>query len=257
MRSRRQEARHAGLGEHVTPTTAGLLAWWFDPGRASARAGLAFNEAQQRAIVDTITRHETECRQHRVAPPRHRVNLVDEADRIPVLLALMLWQLLNHAAARAAGEHDPRFTRHFVLITPDHESRARLLEALHGQPLAGTDNARDFGTAELVRLADLLAPEEHRDPVYAVMCSSACNGAAIEPTSQGDDWIVITNLPLPSRAALAHLPQLMVFAHEAPAAGAGQQDTAAQRRKRLRRIVSLHGKPCMEVVFCGPVDSAC
>lgn len=251
MRSRGHEAHHAGLWEQVTPTTAGLLQWWFDAGNLPARRGLAFNEAQRQAILDTIARHETGGRQHRVAPPRYRLPLADDTDRMPVLLALMLWQLLNHTTARAAGLHDPRFTRHFLAIAPDSQARDGLQDALHGQPLAGGHGARDFGTADLVRRADLFMPEQHRDLVYAFVCGSAGIEATIGPGPEQDHCVVLTDQPLRSLAGLADLPQLMVFAHEAPSPGA-----AAQGRKRLRRAVSLHGKPCMEVVFAGPVHSA-
>lgn len=251
MRSRGHEARHAGLWEQVTPTTAGLLQWWFDAGNMPARRGLAFNEAQRQAILDTITRHETGSRQHRVAPPRHRIRLADDTDRMPVLLALMLWQLLNHTTARAAGLNDPRFTRHFLAVTPDSQAREHLQHALHGQPLAGGHGARDFGTADLVRRADLFMPEHHRDLVHAFVCSSAGIEATLGPGPGQDHWVVLTDQPLQTLASLAGLPQLMVFAHEAQSPGA-----TAQGRRRLRRVVSLHGKPCMEVVFAGPADNA-
>lgn len=249
MSGQRREAAHDRLRDHMTPTTAGLLRWWFGADRVQARRRCAFTEGQRHAIVHTIASHEAAHNQHRVAPPRHRVNLADETERVQVLLALMVWQLLNLADARAAGAHDPRFTRHFAVITTHRATRDHLLNALWGQLLAGGEGARDFGTAGAVRCADLLIPEARRDEVYAFLCGSARGGESSGQKFPGEDLIAITDQRLETLACLVHLPQLMVFAIETGDAVGGQENAAAAGRKQLRRLVSLHGKPCMEVVF--------
>lgn len=245
MRSHRLEAGNAGLPDNVTPTSASLLRWWFDrpPGQ-----GPRFDDQQRRAILGTIVQHEKVVRKHRVAPPRHRLNLADDAGTTPVVLALLLWQLLNHTDTRATGRHDPRFTGHFVAITPHRIARDRLLDALWGRPLDDGDGARDFGTAELVRCADLFIPPARRDEVYAFLCGSACSGT-FGPTTEDEAWIVIGSGRLQSPADLARLPHLMVFAQELPSADPGPESAATSARRQLRRVVSMHGKPCMEVVF--------
>lgn len=233
------------------PTTAGLLRWWFAADRAQAHGRCSFSEGQRQAIVDTIESHETSPSRHWVAPPRHRLNLTDGTERVQVLLALLVWQLLNHADARATAANDPRFTRHFVVTTPSRLVRDHLLDALWGQPLAGGGGARDFGTAEAVRCADLLIPEARRDEVYAFLCGS---GSSIGQTMPDGDLIVITDQRLATLACLARLPRLMVFAHEMSDAASGHEGAATAGRKQLRRLVSLHGKPCMEVVFSDAPD---
>jgi len=252
MRSHRREAGQAELLDNVTPTTASLLQWWFGAGQAQARGGLAFTETQQQAIVNTIAQHETACRQHRVAPPRHRVNLHHELDKVQVMLALLLWQLLNHADADAAGLSDPRFTRHFVAIVPCRSARERLMDALWGQALTGGDGARDFSSADLVRFAEQLIPEARRDEVHAFMCGAALIGRA----NADEDWIVITEQPLETLNGLARLPHLMVFAHEARSHETVHLNATTAGRRQLRRLVSMHGKPCMEVVFPDPASEA-
>lgn len=249
MSSHRRKAGEASL---FTPTTTSLLRWWFGAEEVHARGGLAFTETQRQAIAATIARHEPANRQHRVAPPRHRVCLADDLDTVRVLLALLVWQLLNHTDARALGLNDPRYTRHFVAISPCRPTRERLLDALWGQPMPGGLGARDFGTADLVRFADLLIPAARRDEVYAFVCG--CE--AIEHGSAGAELLAITGQRLDSIPDLARLPHLMVFELEAHSQEPAHVPAATAGRQQLRRVVSMHGKPCMEVVFSHPTRCA-
>lgn len=249
MSDQRPKTRQAGLWEHLTPTTAGLLRWWLAADRVQTHGRCSFSEDQRQAIVDTIESHETTHSQRRVAPARHRLTLADETEHVQVLLALLVWQLLNHADARAAGVNDPRFTRHFAVTTPSQWVRDRLLDALWGQVLVGGGGARDFGHANVVRCADMLIPEARRDEVYAFLCASASSGEGFGQQPPDKNLIIITDQRLATPACLAQLPQMMVFAMEMSDAAGGHENAATMGRKRLRRLVSLHGKPCMEVVF--------
>ena len=67
-----------------------------------ARAGLNFLPAQRWAILKTIAAHEAPGTRQADAPLLHRVRLPAGAGRVRVLLALLVWQLLNHTDALAA-----------------------------------------------------------------------------------------------------------------------------------------------------------
>lgn len=243
---------HAGLLERVTPTTADLLRWWFGHPQVRARAGLNFLPAQRWAILKTIAAHEAPGTRPADAPLLHRVKLPAGAGRIQVLLALLVWQLLNHTDALAAHVDDPRFTRHFMAVAPTPLARDRLLGAFCGQPLPGGHGARDFGTADLVRLAGLLIPAARRAEVFGFACGSVCSGADMDRMAPTDGVVAITDGRLEALEWLARLPDLMVFdadeqRHHGPARVDGV--TRAAWRQHLRRIAAARDGRCVHVVF--------
>lgn len=242
---------NAGLLERVTPTTADLLRWWFGHEQLGARAGLNFLPAQRWAILKTIAAHEAPGTRQADAPLLHRVRLPAGAGRVRVLLALLVWQLLNHTDALAAQVDDPRFTRHFMAVAPHPLARDRLLGAFCGQPLPGGHGARDFGTADLVRLAGLLIPAGRRDEVFAFVCGSVNSGADMDRMAPADGVVAITDGRLEALEWLARLPDLMVFDAEERHHGPVRVDgvTRAAWRQHLRRIAAARDGRCVHVVF--------
>ncbi len=252
------ETGTARLLEQVTPTTAALLRWWFGHERVRSRAGLNFHEAQRRAILHTIAAHELPGEAPPQAPLLHRVRLPAGVGRIRVLLALLVWQLLNHGDALASRTADPRFTRHFMAVAPHPHARDRLLSAFRGQPLPGAPGARDFGTADLVRLADLLVPTARHDEVFGFACGSVCSGADVERMVPADGVMAITDGRLEALEWLARLPDLMVFDDELHPPRPARVDgvSRAAWRDHLQRIASAAPGRCVQVVFSdAPLDS--
>jgi type III restriction enzyme len=248
----------AELLERVTPTTAVLLRWWFGHEQVRSRAGLNFHEARRRAILHTIVAHELPGEAPPRAPLLHRVRLPAGVGRIRVLLALLVWQLLNHSDALASGIDDPRFTQHFMAVVPRPVARDRLLSAFRGQPLPGARGARDFGTADLVRLAELLLPTARRDEVFGFACGSVCSGADVERMAPADGVVAITDGRLEALEWLARLPDLMVFDDEMPFSGPTRVDGVrrAAWRDHLQRIAAAAPGRCVQVVFSdAPLDS--
>ncbi|WP_300653736.1 hypothetical protein [Hydrogenophaga sp.] len=241
------------VSQNVTPTTAELMRWWFDPRSPRDRTGPGFHEEQRRMILQTIARHEA---LHGNAPARvrpvHRVALPPGIDPMRVLLALMLWQLLNRNDALAAGRDDPRFTNHFVAVAHHAAARERLFDAFCGEPVPGAHGARNFGTAGLVRQAELLIPDHRRNEVYGFVCASVCSGAQFVRQPMSDGVIAITDGRLEVLECLARLPRAVVFDDETRpplrAPGTGNATGPAWRR-HLRRMASTREGPCTQVVF--------
>lgn len=244
--------------ERVTPTTAELLHWWFGHEQVRARAGLNFHEAQRRAILRTIAAHEVPDEQPLLAPLLHRVRLPAGVGRLRVLLALLVWQLLNHSDALASHTGDPRFTRHFMAMAPHPLARDRLLGAFRGQPLPGGQGARDFGTADLVRLAELLVPTARRDEVFGFACGSVCSGSDVERMAPDGGVLAIADGRLEALEWLARLPDLMVFDDQVRHPGTLRVDSVSRAawREHLQRIASAGQGRCVQVVFSdAPFDS--
>lgn len=213
MRSLRRKSGTAGLPGTLTPTSASLLRWWFDREGTLSRGGPAFDEQQQQAITDTIVRHETAPLARKLVSPRYHLPVPDAAARSRVFLALLVWQLLNHNDARAASLNDTRFTQHFIVIAQGNQ-RIHLLNALWGRPLSGGEGARDFGSADLVRWADLLIPESRRDEVYAFVCGSEGMARAPGTPTAEDEPIVVHGQRLAAPLDITQLLRPMVFADD-------------------------------------------
>lgn len=241
------------VSQPVTATTAALLHWWFGPRWPRARLGMGFHEEQRQAILRTIATHE--ALEVDVPPeerPVHRVALPPGIDPMRVLLALLLWQLLNHHDALAAGVDDTRFTNQFIAVAHHADARDRLFRAFCGEPVPGGQGARDFGTAGLVRLAELLIPAHRRDEVYGFVCAHACSGAQFVQRPLSDGVIAITDGRLEVMECLARLPRVMVFDDDMrPLSGVHGPGGVTSRvwRQQLRRIASTRDEPCAQVVF--------
>ncbi|WP_332744134.1 hypothetical protein [Hydrogenophaga sp.] len=241
------------VSQRLTPTTAALLQWWFDPPSTQARGGLGFHEEQRRAILATITAHEA---LEGDAPPHerpvHRVALTIGIDQTRVMLALLIWQLLNRTDALAAGHDDPRFTNRFLAVAHHARARDHLLGTFCGLPVPGGLGARDFGTSGLVRLAELLIPASRRDEVYGFVCAHVCSGAQFVHRPAHGGVIAITDGRLEALECLARLPRVMVFDDETrpPLWAPSNSDvTSPAWRQHLRRIASARDELCAQVVF--------
>jgi type III restriction enzyme len=267
----------SGLLERVTPTTADLLAWWFGPERVGARARQNFDRAQRQAILDTVFAHEVAGPDRGHGPFHHAcygVELATDADRTAVLHALLVWQLLNLLQARASGRDDPRFTQRFLVVASGLIAYERLLGAFCGLPLAGGHGARDFGTSELVRRADLLIPEASRHAVFGFVNSHVCGHTdlGVKTSSEGgliaiahrrrlvegrddDDQGLRRRARGQALRFLAQLPDLMVFNDEAhPIPGFGRDRATAELawQASLHRIAAPKGPRFVQVDFSAP-----
>lgn len=241
------------VSQPVTATTAALLQWWFGPRWPRVRSGMGFHEEQRQAILRTIATHEALDVD---APPEerpvHRVALPPGIDPMRVLLALLLWQLLNHHDALAAGVDDTRFTNQFIAVAHHADARDRLFGAFCGEPVPGGHGARDFGSSGLVRLAEMLIPVNRRDEVYGFVCAHVCSGAQFVQRPMGDGVIAIADGRLEVMECLARLPRVMVFDDETRAPFAANHPggvTSLVWRQQLRRIASTRDEPCAQVVF--------
>lgn len=237
----------------VSPTTAALLRWWFDPPSIAARGGWGFHEKQRQAILAAIRAHEAldgPALQH--GGTVHRLALAHGVDQIHVLLALLTWQLLNHLDARAQGRKDARFTSHFMLVAHHACVRSRLFELCAG-PLSGVGfGMRDFGNADLVRLAPLLIPEPRRTAVFNFVRNRTVSGAQYLRHASGDGVLAITDGRLEALECIAHLPEAMVFDDETrPPFFARSEDPGNGMvwRRHLRRVALARAGWGVQVVF--------
>ncbi len=244
------------MSQRITPTTAELLRWWFGPERTEARAGPGFHEAQRGAILRTIAAHEApEVDGPWRGQAVHRVALPAGVDRMPVLLALLVWQVLNRNDARAAGIKDPRFTHHFMAVAPHLTARGRLYNALCGLPAPGDLGTRDFGTADVVRLGELLMPANRREEVHGFVRAHACSGAQAVNRPLADGVIAVTGDRLEALECLARLPDALVFDDETcPPGGAWPEDRASRTawHRHLHQAASAPDGRCVQVVFSDP-----
>lgn len=242
--------------EGVTPTTSALLAWWFGPHRAHARAQVNLDGVQRQAILATIAAHETGGAPHR----RHCLELATGSGRTPVLLALLIWQLVNRMHAQASGCDDPRFARHFLVVAPGLIAYERLLDAFCGHPIPGGLGARDFGAADLVRFSDFYLPPAWRDRVIAFVCGSVCDHNDIGLKATGDGLLALAHRRLlvegrarsPSLQHLGQLSELMVFddeAHPIPGLVRAGCTTDVAWQACLHRIASGKGSRYAQVNF--------
>ncbi len=220
--SRGLETGAAELFEHVTPTTAELLKWWFAEDMVAARRGLNFHEGQKQAILNTIVAHEvlgaqhtqwtlkelyqaaapdallvghrlTEVTQAKHAYPKYCMKMATGTGKTWVLQALIIWQLLNKTHAQAAGIDAPRFTRQFMIVAPGLIVYERLLDAFCGKLIAGTQGTRDFAHSDVAQYAELFIPEAYRETVFGFVRGNVCSKTEIGLKATGNGMIAITN----------------------------------------------------------------
>lgn len=242
------------VAQHMTPTTEALLRWWFDPQGIVPRGGLCFNGRQRHALLDTITAHEAMDRVDLERQrPVHRLHLTLGQDQIQVLLALLIWQLLNANHARAAGIDDPRFTRHFILVGHHARIRERLFCALRGAPSDAT-GARDFSTSDLAQQAAMLIPPRHRIEVCDFVRAHIRGTGQLPTHTDGVGVIVICDGRVDALENLARLRHAMLFDDETrpPYWPRGEDGAQAMAwRGQLRRFAAARRGHGVQVVFTG------
>lgn len=179
---------HAGhsdsiLAPRLTPTTAALLRWWCSVEYCSTRV-YNFHAGQRQAILHTVLAHELlqtddpEWLYHLACDPIRAWAEAAPASGSPmryagyvlrmapgsglrwVAQALLVWQWANHAAARASGHDDPRFSSDFALFAANSVVRSRLLDALFGT--LDEHGQRDAARSSPLRNAALFLPPSQR-----------------------------------------------------------------------------------------------
>jgi len=239
-----------------TPTTSALLRWWFDEEAICRRGGHGFHDQQRRVIQDTIATHEAmNERSLHLEQPMHRLALTEETHQIEVLLALMVWQLLNYNDAHAAGVADARFTHHFIAVASLERTRERLRQVFFGQPQSTDGRERDFGTSDLVRLSQRLIPPSRQKEVLAFVRANAFNGAQFTSHAQDHGVIALTDGRVEALECLARLPHAMVFDDDTrPPQLAPFEDVrhGLAWRHHVRRFASTRHGTGVQVVFTQP-----
>ena len=202
----------AEILELVTPVTAELLRWWFGADACASRR-LNFHEGQRQAILNAIVAHEVlgtsslldlyrqaapeallsgtrmaEVDQAKHRYPKYCVKMATGTGKTWVLLALLIWQMLNKSAAAENGIDDARFTRQFLIVAPGLIVYDRLLDAFCGKM---RDGARDFATSDVVACAELFLPESRREQVFGFVHLNVCDKKNIGARANG--MIAIAN----------------------------------------------------------------
>lgn len=240
--------------QHVTPTTAALLQWWFRPHTDAPGAGL--QESQRQLLLQAISAHEAPGSvPSQPTRPAHRLALTDSEPKLQALLALLVWQLLNHLDARTAGRHDPRFTDQFVLVAPDTSARDRLLDALCGTRMPGLRGGRDFEKADLFRLAPVLIPTARQAEVFCFVRAHTGDDYEHQRKTAHESVIAITDDRLEALECMARLPNAMLFDDETrPPYRDDREDLAIGTawRRQLRRFASTRNGHGAQVVFTHP-----
>jgi type III restriction enzyme len=211
----------ADIYDLVTPTTAELLRWWFLEDICLTRR-FNFHPGQRQAILNSIVAHEVlaatslqalyrqaapdallegktlaEVASAKHAHPKYCLKMATGTGKTWVLQALLVWQLLNANAARAAGTTDPRFTRNFLIVAPGLIVYDRLLDAFCGKLQAGQ---RDFSTSDVARYAELFLPEGLRETVFGFVRANVCAKDEIGLKATGNGLLAITNWHLLAEA---------------------------------------------------------
>jgi hypothetical protein len=241
-----------------TPITTDLLRWWFGEEASCLRGGHGFHDRQRRLTEQTIAAHEAmDGESLRLQQPLHRLALTQEAQQIEVMLALLVWQLLNRNDARAAGIEDPRFTRHFILMAPHHPRRERLQQVFRGLNPTGGHGPRDFATSDLARLTPWLIPTARRQEVHAFVRANVCEGAPSRSQVERGGVIALTDGRVEALECLARLPHAMLFDDETrpPHLAHLQQDPHELGwRHHVRRFALSRRGFGVQVVFSEPPE---
>ena len=201
--------------QSVTPITADLLRYWFDPSFTDIR-DRNFHIGQKQAILNAIYVHEV--LQSKSVPdmysavaeqsemptdgdfinvianqkynfPKYCVKMATGTGKTWVLNALLIWQYLN--AKYASSKSPIRFTKNFLLVAPGLIVYERLLDAFRGKET--NVGKRDFNTSDIKSNEDLFLPEKYRQDIYSFVQNSVADKTEITSKTTGDGLIAITN----------------------------------------------------------------
>ncbi|WP_263143007.1 DEAD/DEAH box helicase family protein [Pseudomonas sp. RIT-PI-AD] len=209
------DEERAEILQRLTPTSAGLLRWWFGAEACAARP-VNFHAGQREAILHTLIAHEVlgaadladlharlglledadptlraELARPRHAHPKYCLKMATGTGKTWVLQALLVWQWANHRAALAEGREDPRFGRRFLVVAPGLVVYERLLDAFLGKRRA--DGGRDADSADLNRHAELFVPPELREPLRQFVLGNLCEKHEIGRKCTGNGLLALTN----------------------------------------------------------------
>jgi type III restriction enzyme len=197
--------------EKVTPTTRGLLEYWFSEGYTDLRQ-INFHEGQKQAILNTIYIHEIiksknifEAYQHfspdlllegdgslgelaktKYSHPKYAIKMATGTGKTFVLQALLIWQYLN-----AKHEHG-NYSKNFLVVAPGLIVYERLLDAFIGKERED-EEGRDFEKSDIFKMQELFIPESYRDEVFGFLKSSVVKKEEIGTKIVGDGLVAITN----------------------------------------------------------------
>lgn len=199
----------------VSPITADLLRYWFEPSFCDVR-DRNFHDGQRQAILNAIYVHEVLKSNSVVDMYAHLSNVTDTsyidqnftdvitADkyRYPkycvkmatgtgktwVLNALLIWQYLN---AKYQTSNGVKYTKNFLLIAPGLIVYERLLDAFRGKEIAL--GRRDFETSDLKSNQELFVPEKYRQDVFSFIQNAVADKKEIGNKTTGGGIIAITN----------------------------------------------------------------
>ena len=198
------------LLEHVTPTTAELLIFWFQQDYCDGRE-LNFHEGQRSAILRIIYAHEVlrcsslrelydraapeamstteifgEVSRTRNSHPKYAAKMATGTGKTWVVNALLIWQYMNHMASPT----DDRFTSNFLLVAPGLIVYDRLLDSFRGSLQKGV---RDFSSSDIFSQRELFVPENFRSQIFGFLQSSIVVKSELGQKVTSSGMLAITN----------------------------------------------------------------
>lgn len=197
--------------DKVTPTTRGLLEYWFSDGYNDLRQ-INFHVGQRQAILNAIYMHEVvksknifEAYQHfspdlllegdgslaelsksKYSHPKYAIKMATGTGKTFVLQALLIWQYLN------AKHEKGNYTKNFLVVAPGLIVYERLLDAFVGKEREDGEG-RDFEKSDIFKMQELFIPESYRDEMFGFLKSSVVKKEEIGTKVVGDGLVAITN----------------------------------------------------------------
>lgn len=214
LTERANEAWESGeMQESVTPVTRHLLDYWFGEAHCEQRER-NFHIGQRQAILNIIYLHEVlkvgkvedyytsiaadlmaiadmqALKKEKYQMPKYAVKMATGTGKTWVMLALMVWQLLN---ARHESESSGRFTKNFLVVAPGLIVYDRLLDAFCGR-IRREDKERAFETCDFYLNKELLLPEMYRPEVFSfIQNNTVTKQEGIGRKTTGEGLIALTN----------------------------------------------------------------
>lgn len=200
--------------EKVTPTTAGLLKYWFGENYVQNRF-LNFHKGQKQAILNTIYLHEIlktksvveiyeQCNKellHKIdlemlckekyRIPKYAMKMATGSGKTWVMNAFFIWQYLNAREERKRGEKSGRYSSNFLLVAPGVIVYDRLLDSYLGKELI--DGSRDVATSDIFKNKELFLPPQYTQTIKSFLQSSVVKKDEIGKKITSDGMIAITN----------------------------------------------------------------
>lgn len=198
--------------QKVTPITAELLRFWFDPDYCGIRKK-NFHNGQRQAILNIIYLHEVVGEKRvvdayeAVAPdllpvadlaqlskdkysfPKYAIKMATGTGKTWVMHALIIWQLLN---ARHEAERSGRYTQRFLIVAPGLIVYERLLDAFCGRQ-TDVESPRSAETNDYALNSELFLPPQFRDEVSSFVQTNTVAKEDIGRKVTGEGLIALTN----------------------------------------------------------------